>query len=357
MNIKYIICIFLLALAKLAVSQEISDQNLSDEYVQISLTVKVLDENGEAINNADIHVRAIYPERYKDGSNDFYGKSNQAGEFAVESKTTSYSVPIFVKKDGYYDSVMEYQYGYELNRTTKAYDRVMPWNPIVPVIMKKIGKRVPMYVRSRDRDAKYFPKQDIEYGFDLMKDDWVYPHGKGVLADLLLKSELFQKDESSYNVIMTIRFPNKGDGWIPIMEMNGVESDLKYPREAPATGYREEPIILKQTIRKPAGDEIPQGGHAYGYFFRTRTKLGEQGEVMSSLYSKIVDIPIDKRRLKHPIFIGGSPGNPNDPRERKGCFFILNYYLNPAPNNRIVEFDRKNNLATEVDIPAGNLAP
>lgn len=351
----------LLFFSAFSTAQEKPDQIISEDFVQIKLTAKVVSEDGLPIEDANIHVRIIFPEQYKDGANDFRGKTNAKGEFTAESGTTSYTVPIKVTKEGYYESYMKYLYSYEMNTNTKVGDQVMPWNPTVPIILKKIGKPVPMYVRTGNRDARYFPSQGVEYGFDLIADDWVAPDGKGTISDIMMKSELFVKDANSHDVKLTVRFPNRGDGWIPITKLEGAESQLKYPREAPMEGYREEPLILAAQIHRLNSGELPKGGHPYGYIFRTRTILDENGSVVSAFHSKIIDSnlnpPIDERRFKNPILFGGSPGDAEDERIRKGCFFAMDYYLNPNPDDRTLEFDRKTNLAREAEREAAAFAP
>ena len=55
------------------------------------------------------------------------------------------------------------------------------------------------------------------------------------------------------------------------------------------------------------------------YYFRVRTKLDENGNVVSARYGKIY-----------------------------GDFMQFSYYFNPTPNDRNVEFDPKQNLMTNL---------
>lgn len=351
----------LLSLTALLSAQEKPDRMpVVDIYMFAKITVLVHDENNQPVDGAKLHIRFSHANgAYNDGYNDFYVQSNRDGKFEAESECMG-SIVVEVSKDGYYASELSYQPA-DWSKKYENGAKLQPWNPTVPIILKKIGKPVPMYVRTGNREARYFPHQDIEYGFDLIADDWVAPDGKGTVSDIMLKSELFVKDKNNHDVKLTIRFPNKGDGWIPISKLEGVESQLKYPREAPVAGYLEEPIVFDAEIHKLSSGDLLKGGHPYGYFIRTRTKLDQNGAVVSALHSKIIDSnlnpPIDQRRLKNPILFGGSPGDPNDTRIRKGCFFAIDYYLNPKPNDRTLEFDRKTNLAPEVDREAAAFAP
>ena len=67
------------------------------------------------------------------------------------------------------------------------------------------------------------------------------------------------------------------------------------------------------------------------YCFRIRTERDENGKVKSSLYGKIYGDP--------SFFLEGS-----DRWKQKICGISYLYYLNPAPNDRNLEWDRKTNL-------------
>jgi hypothetical protein len=352
------ICMILLA-SHLAAQEKPDGKPIVDIYMFAKITVFAHDELGHPISDTKLHIKFSHANgAYKDGYNDFHVKSNASGEFTAESECMG-AIFIEASKEGYYTSQKSYQPA-DWSKKHENGEKLQPWNPTIPITLKKIGKAAPMYARTDNREARYFPGQNLEYGYDLILDDWVAPNGKGITADLMLKSELSVKNADSFHVKIIMRFPNKGDGWMPISKLEGVESELKYPREAPMTGYRDEPMILSADIHRHPS-ELPPGGHPYGYFFRTRTKLDQNGKVVFAIYSKIIDSnlnpPIDTRRLKNPILFGGSPEVPEDKRIKAGCFFALDYYLNPKPNDRTLEFDRKTNLATESERPASNLAP
>jgi hypothetical protein len=76
------------------------------------------------------------------------------------------------------------------------------------------------------------------------------------------------------------------------------------------------------------------------------------GVVTSAIYAKIIQADKrnlqDQRRIFHPIRFGGSPGDPEIEGKKRGCSFGIDYYLNPAPNDRNLEYDRQTNLAPEL---------
>jgi hypothetical protein len=362
MKIYQITIALLFSILVRANAQEIPDlKPITGEYVELKATVKVIGEDGLSITGANVHVRVLNLERYRDGSNDFIGITNEKGEFTVQANTSDSFIPISVKMTGYYPSEIKYQYPYELNKEIKLKEKLQPWNPTIPITLKKIGKGAPMYARAAPRKTVDLPSQDEVHGYDMIEDDWVAPKGKGQVADLCMRAHMDVIDDENFDSNMVITFPNRGDGWIALNELQGIESEMKYPREAPVAGYRDGPINLKFRWRKPHDKQLPEGGNPYGYILRLRTKLNENGEVLSAIYAKIIDSnlypPIDPRRLENPIYFGSSPKLIKENKLTSGCFFQMHYYLNPKPNDRTLEFDRKTNLATESERSASDLDP
>jgi hypothetical protein len=353
------ICMTLLA-SHLAAQEKPDGKPIVDIYMFAKITVFVHDELGHSVPDAKLHIKFSHANgAYNDGYNDFHVKSNAAGEFTAESECMG-AIFIEASKEGYYPSQKSYQPA-DWSQKHENGEKLQPWNPTIPITLKKIGKGAPMYARAAPRKTVDLPSQDEVHGYDMIEDDWVVPHGKGQVADLWLRAHMDVIDDENFDSNMVITFPNRGDGWIALNELQGIESEMKYPREAPVAGYRDDPIKLKFRWRKPHDKQLPEGGNPYGYILRLRTKLNENGEVLSAVYAKIIDSnlypPIDPRRLENPIYFGSSPKLIKENKLASGCFFQMHYYLNPKPNDRTLEFDRKTNHATESERPASDLDP
>jgi hypothetical protein len=111
-----------------------------------------------------------------------------------------------------------------------------------------------------------------------------------------------------------VSFPKVGDGIqkFTVPDSEGV-SGLRSAHEAPADGYQ--PQWVQTDNRKPGKPVETNRDPNRNYYFRVRTVLDSNGSVKSALYGKIY-----------------------------GDFMEFNYYLNPTPNDRNVEFDPKQNL-------------
>jgi hypothetical protein len=359
-KITYIIA-FYLSFHGFNVAQDKPDEKpIVDIFYIAKITVLVHDEDKNPIDDVNLHIRFLHLNgAYKDGSNDFYLTTDADGQATAESESTG-AIFITAEKTGYYPSELQYQ-PTDWSKKLENKSKILPWNPTVPIILKKIGKGAPMFARGAPRRSVDLPSQDEAHAYDLIEDDWLEPHGKGKVADLMLRAHMDVIDEENYDSEMSITFPNKGDGWVALHELIGIESQMKYPREAPVDGYHADTITLKHRWRNPYIEELPEGGHPYGYILRLRTKLDKDGKILSAIYAKIIDNdlhpPVDTRRLTNPIHFGSGPKLMKEKGRESGCFFTMYYYLNPKPNDRTLEFDRKTNLAREAERPPTEYAP
>jgi hypothetical protein len=336
---KYIAAIINFPFLSLCYSQEIPDMPPAQgDYAIIKISPKVTDENGAPIKDAEVHVAVGNPLEYKDGYNDFLGRSDEQGFFVVESKIQT-NTTIEVKKLGYYSSRLIYiSPQNQVLHNLKSGDKIQPWNPTVPIILKKIGKPIPMIVRlasggSRSRFKPTAEQLGKEIGWDLIEGDWVVPDGNGKMADFIVRFESNYKNKSNSYSSVTIRCANPNDGLIIISELKGELSLLKHPRTAPLDGYELRELKYSRTVDDGILTVSPEQ-KPKGYFVRLRTTKDETGQVISAIYAKITR-PFE---LEDITFQG-----------RNRLFVNFDYYLNPSPNDRNLEYDQKNNLAPEAD--------
>lgn len=342
----------LVALSAITCGQEIPDNPNVDpriEFFPLRVTVCIVDEDGQPVEGASVDIGVPNFTRYKDGLNNFVGRTKADGTFTVESLASGSTMPIVVTKEGYYISRVFYEGMENDPEKARKVGRFEPWNPTVDIVLKKIGKPIPMLVRLGNSCEKLLPDVGSAFPFDLMSWDWLPPHGKGKVADLLIQVDERKEGDEVLSSSFELRFANEHDGMIPIMELHGVESVLKSPRTAPDSGYdmsefrRENQkgnISTYEDLEK-----LPKG-----YFFRIRTQVNAAGEIVSAYYGKI--IRMDLRR-------GGLPSvgyNRSGGWRGKAAFMFNSCYINPTPNDRNLEYDQRNNLAPEVE-PGGTWPP
>ena len=331
----------------MAAAKEAIDKAQKERHYKIKVTFRVVDELGMPVADADIDV-GIDSMLHADGFNNYRGKTDVKGIFTVESRGRG-CTEVLVQKKGYYVSRPEVKWDGRLNPGGAEMHEnggFRPWNPTVDVMIKKIGKPIPMRVWLADK-SHMAPKIGEEIGFDFFEKDWVQPHGQGKHSDLLVKFTTKFIDQNDYSTTCSIRFKNPDDGLIPIPELLNSESLLKYPRRAADDGYLLKSLII---TRGATGNEARSRAvikEPIGYLLRFRClKDKKTGKIISAYYGKITR-PQERAGNVNPFEIHSL-----DRVNRKlvsAPRFRFNYYLNPTPNDRNLEYDQKNNLAPEAD--------
>ena len=270
-----------------------------------NVTLRVVDEAGQPISGAKASVG--YFANSKPAS--IGGLTDTNGIFKASHSAFSGILGFTAEKSGFYASK---EPSYELGFT---YDAAI-WNPDRTIVLRNIGNPIPMY--SKRQEIK-FPKLDEPVGFDLMVGDWVLPYGRGVHIDMFFTAHRQIINDRDFSANLTVTFPNKGDGIITAPAEPAVGSVFKTSRTTVEIGYKPQLVLNYSSSKRPEP--------VFGYFIRVRTILDADGNVKSTLYGKI------SRDFR---FYAGTI----TPTSGMG----FDYYLNPTPNDRNVEFDPKQNL-------------
>ncbi|MDR3228336.1 MAG: hypothetical protein LBT53_02825 [Puniceicoccales bacterium] len=291
---------------------------------QITFIVK--DDFGKPVANADVTMSTFHHwepggEWGKDVRKKYRTKTDDTGRAVLsgESATGRFTYGAFADSGYYYNGRLEY------NFKEKKLGRWEPWNPTVEIIYKPILKPIPMYHGGR---RFVVPVRGEKIGFDLVKNDWVVPHGKGELSDFVFKLDEiipFESVHKPFDYRLKITFPNKGDGiqsWFgPVISAG----EMPMPRYAPTDGYINR---LEQKFWSDKKNWYKQR-EDQNYFFRIRTKMDANGKIVSAMYGKI-------------------QGNIDcDVINSKTGILFFEYHLNPVALDVNMEFDKKKNLLPE----------
>jgi len=298
------------------------------------LGIKVVDEEGVPVSNADVAIGFDVPSSNLDTRQKiFQGKSDEHGRFTAEHETDG-NVGIRVSKIGHY-AFTGNKDDFKRDATGQKW---LPWNDEVLVVLKTIKKPIPMYAYKDLRTT--IPKPNVSYGFDLMLGDWIAPMGKGKKADINIELKGFYNNERNYNSTLVVTFPNQGDG-IQVFETSEPfqGSMLRSPHFAPEKGYKSKLELAR--IRENVPNElkdfiVDEANSDQNYIFRIRTKLDENEKVLSTYYGKIY---------------GGFrfAGAKED-----GSFLKIKWlYVNPRKNDKNIEFDTEQNLnsSQKINLP------
>jgi hypothetical protein len=295
-------------------------QDFGPKTYRVSLQVRVVDDEGKPVEGAEVltgfeipRLRAGGP--YTEGHR---GLTSRDGLFAVTARTTGV-VFYGAKKSGYYDSLGQ-RFNVRYNERGEAVDTT---DNRLTVVLKKIKTPAPMYARKVLLEIPVFGEP---LGFDLESGDWISPHGRGRRSDFVFHVTRRLVSLEDFDATARLQFSHPQDGIQPFRAKRDSGSVLLSPQEAPLEGYAgtwERSVgASPQTGRKgwKMEDDI-------NYIFRVRTVVDQAGRIVSANYGKIYG----------EIASGGEAG--------AIMGLVFTYYFNPKPNNRSLEFDRRNNLA------------
>jgi len=268
--------------------------------------LKAIDDAGNPVAGAKIQIG------YDMTTNVIVGLTDTNGMFSASHTGRSVDLEFHAEKSGYYPFSMQYHMGF--------YYKFDKWNPTLTILLRKVENPVPMYAKEQEMK---FPKLDEPIGFDLLAGDWVTPYGKGFHTDMLFKAHREIKNDREFSADLKVTFPMQGDG-IMVAPQEAVDgSEFKTSRTAAETGYEPELDLHYSNTNQLLS--------VFGYFIRVRTILDDNGNVKSALYGKIRG---DFRFYAGTIAPTAGMG--------------FDYYLNPAPNDRNVEFNPKRNLVKDL---------
>ncbi len=229
--------------------------------------------------------------------------------------------------------------------------RWLPTDIVSTARLDRIINPVPLYVKTarkkyRESDIRNYTVwkkhqglsatnnvpviKDISFSFDMIKGEWLPPHGNGEYEDIRftfnetvlgwIKGRGYDGTymTKKYRVDVVVAMPGEGNG---VVEMpSNKEAGIKI-RTVRHNGYINTFSRWKGWFG--GGDGIKTDcDKNRNYAFRIRTKYDASGNVESAYYGKIYgDFNI---------------------KDVEGVEFL--YYLNPTPNDRNLEWDMKNNL-------------
>lgn len=136
-------------------------------------------------------------------------------------------------------------------------------------------------------DRQLLPRTDgSPMGFDLEIGDWVAPYGKGKTSDFIFTVGGYFKSLNDFADSLTLTFSNQGDGIMPFRRSKHLGSALKWPYEAPLSGYEPQRFWRQAFDGKKHTNNLDISGEM-NYLFRVRTEFDEKGNVRRAMYGVI----------------------------------------------------------------------
>jgi hypothetical protein len=291
------------------------------------VTIEVVDEAGRPVPDAKVGISFWGAGEGRVLTTDREGR-------VVESSKTHGSAGGAVTKDGFYKTTFQFSLFDHVPKGVTVGRRYPDVTHRV-VIRPKL-KPVPMYAYQFSRAI---PVEGEEIGIDLLKADWVAPHGKGEVADVMVKIMSYDPAGRGGGELHW-RFPGAHNGLVPIAkEQLAWDSDYRMPRHAPASGYISDWTYKAYWKGQDIASEFAPDGIPLGrqpYFLRIRSRASDEGKFVGALYGRI-----DYMQGSSSASIYWSA------RAAKTAPFVsFTYYVNPD-GTRNMEFDPERNLFTD----------
>jgi hypothetical protein len=275
--------------------------------IKANMVVKVVDDNQTPIEGAQVTGSfRNYP------ANTLITCTTDKDGVCLIKGDASFEGSVLAEKEGYYYSSLHFEFEKE-NRIIGRYE---PWGKTYQVILKKKRNPVPMYAK-RIQSMKV-PATDTPIGYDLEVGDWVAPHGNGKINDFIFLFHHEESGQKDYKSSFELTFSKELDGIQGFQFDSAEHSIYKWPYNAPMINYKKS--LSKYISKKPHDNVQSNVSDEINYIFRVRTKVDENGNIISARYGKILgDVQIGIK------LIG------------------FTYYFNPDGTKNL-EFDPKRNL-------------
>ena len=280
-------------------------QDATRKGAKAKILYRVVDDEGTPITNAIVHAtwqndfpRKTWEEEFVTDTNGmFVARANVGGRFGCH-----------VVKKGYYRSSGGVNFCWRPGVSPLVLDgKWQPYGEEKTLIVKR--KKNPIDMPMLLHTTIQVPVTNVWLGLDMESFKWVKPYGEGKHADMLLRFN--SESENRYYAkwaTMDVSFTNNSHAGFYILPKD-VYSFMKSAYEAD-TNMTFHASRTFRMGRVPSDDDLLDK-NLY-MVFRTRTKLDDEGKLVSAHYGKIYGPwSIWKNTSAQMIFFNAIPNNTN----------------------------------------------
>ena len=246
--------------------------------------LRVVDQDGVPVHNARVWCGV----QTGLGMNDFVvvsGATDTNGEYCIRAKCTK-TINCRIRKHGYYACETNFVYGTKGVSEEISNGRWQPYGGMHVIRLMKMVNPVQMTGWTRRRDFKV-PQYGDWIGFDLERGDYTEPHGVGTNDDIRLRFFLEDKAIDDYRMTMEVSFTNSPfAGAYKFNRRLESEFQGEYLAATNAIYASYLKFYYERSPGRPAVKHMLT--ESEGLVFRIRAEVGEDGNLKSARYGKIL---------------------------------------------------------------------
>ena len=259
------------------------DESLRQAYLKgadAKVTYRVVDDDGTPVVGATAHVwfRTTYPKKV---IKDWILSTDTNGMFVAEYRTND-RLSVGIDKTGYYHTFDRVTFSDPCVYPSAKGGKWQPYGSTRTVVLKTIEKPQRLICWERTKDYK-IPVYDTWLGFDFGRYQFVAPYGEGKDSDVLLRFTLKNPSRKDYHMRMEVSFTNMPYAGAYLMKKDDF-SDFKNVYHADTNATYCQSFVYsfdRYPAKRPVSVELGEDEYLV---FRTRTKVDENGRLVSANY-------------------------------------------------------------------------
>ena len=318
---KSCVCIICFTVTFACLARTAEEEHAINYGADTRVIFKVLDDRGDIVSNAFVKAGFYLKGKKGNAVHDYTGTNG----LLVAEKISVGEINYWVRKEGYYETSGRFSY----IRTGVFDGRWQPYGMTNTVVLKRKVNPVALKIASYLKGQHLIPEVGVPLGFDLEKNDWVIPHGKGKAADFMVT---FLWDGSKFSKYtgsdLIISFTNRYAGVYKVPCDSFSEFKSPYRADTNAVFMTE----LKFSLRRMGGLKDGQLKEDECLILRVRPRLDKDGNLAGAHYAKIYG----------PWRFGFGDTTPGS--------MSMSCYFNPNENDPNLEADTTINLLNPHDL-------
>ena len=243
---------------------------------QAKIELHVAEDDGTPV--ADAKIKAYLGMNFRPKGTWVNGTTDTNGVFVLEGKTCGDEIEVFVTKDGYYKSHVEYCYAMMGEEHDVKDGKWQPYGAEEKIVLRPIKNPLEAMRCSNERRYRFTERICEWIGFDIAENDFVAPFGKGETSDFEVFLDWDGKRLDCERIGFKVRFTQPYSGYYEV-PIEG-ESELTTPYSVmPNMSYSQTAEFCDKRDGKRIGDNFDK---SKCWVVRSRCRMDAKGELTAN---------------------------------------------------------------------------